>query len=70
MRILPLLVAIGLAFPALADAVRLQENAPNRHVVVKGDTLWDISEKFLKDPWKWPEVWQLNKNEIKNPHLI
>lgn len=70
MRILPLLMAIGLAFPALADSVRLQENAPDRHVVVKGDTLWDISEKFLKDPWKWPEVWQLNRDEIKNPHLI
>lgn len=70
MRILPLLMAIGLAFPALADTVRLQENAPAKHVVVKGDTLWDISEKFLKDPWKWPEVWQLNKDEIKNPHLI
>lgn len=70
MRILPLLVAIGLALPAWADEVRLQENAPKRHVVVKGDTLWDISEKFLKDPWKWPEIWQLNREEIRNPHLI
>lgn len=70
MRILPLLVAIGLAIPAWADEVRLQENAPARHVVVKGDTLWGISEKFLKDPWKWPEVWQLNRDEVKNPHLI
>jgi hypothetical protein len=70
MRILPLLVAIGLALPVMADEVRLQENAPERHVVVKGDTLWDISEKFLKDPWKWPEVWQLNREEIRNPHLI
>ncbi|MCP5278755.1 MAG: LysM peptidoglycan-binding domain-containing protein [Thiobacillus sp.] len=70
MRILPLLVAIGLALPAMADEIRLQDNAPQRHVVVKGDTLWDISEKFLKDPWKWPEVWQLNREEIRNPHLI
>jgi len=70
MRILPFLVALGLTMPAWADTVRLQDNAPDRHVVVKGDTLWDISEKFLKDPWKWPEVWQLNKDEIKNPHLI
>lgn len=70
MRILPILVAIGLALPAMADEVRLQDNAPQRHVVVKGDTLWDISEKFLKDPWKWPQVWQLNREEIRNPHLI
>lgn len=70
MRILPLLVAIGLSLPAWADEVRLQDNAPDRHVVVKGDTLWDISAKFLKDPWKWPEVWQLNRDEIRNPHLI
>ncbi|HNQ04361.1 MAG TPA: LysM domain-containing protein [Thiobacillaceae bacterium] len=70
MRILPLLLAIGLAFPVLADNVRLRENAPDRHVVVKGDTLWDISARFLRDPWKWPEVWRLNRDEIKNPHLI
>jgi hypothetical protein len=55
---------------AQADEIRLQEDAPTRHVVVKGDTLWDISEKFLKDPWKWPEVWGFNKAQIKNPHLI
>jgi hypothetical protein len=70
MRILLLIVALGLSAPNWADEVRLQENAPERHVVVKGDTLWDISEKFLKDPWRWPDVWQLNKEQIKNPHLI
>lgn len=74
MRTLILIAALGLSAamgaPSRADEVRLQENAPDRHVVVKGDTLWDISEKFLKDPWLWPEVWQLNKEQIKNPHLI
>src|SRR3972149_6389971 len=39
------------------------------HIVVKGDTLWDISKKFLSDPFKWPELWKRNA-EIKNPHLI
>ncbi len=74
MRTLILIAALALSSvlsaPLRADEIRLQENAPERHVVVKGDTLWDISEKFLKDPWKWPEVWQFNKEEIKNPHLI
>lgn len=74
MRTLLLIAALGLStsfsLQARADTVRLQENAPDRHVVVKGDTLWDISEKFLKDPWLWPQVWQLNRDQIKNPHLI
>jgi hypothetical protein len=58
------------AAASVAEPVRLREDAPDRHVVVKGDTLWDISAKFLKDPWLWPEVWRLNREEIRNPHLI
>ena len=42
---------------------------PERYVVVKGDTLWDISKRFLKDPWLWPSVWHINPG-IRNPHLI
>lgn len=53
-----------------ADEIALVENVPDRYVVVKGDTLWDISAKFLKDPWRWPDVWGLNREEIKNPHWI
>lgn len=52
------------------EAAQVKEDAPDRYVVVKGDTLWAISGKFLKDPWRWPEIWKLNKEEIKNPHLI
>lgn len=53
-----------------ADPIRLAEDAPDSHVVVPGDTLWAISGMFLKEPWRWPEVWQLNRDEIRNPHLI
>jgi len=42
---------------------------PERYVVVKGDTFWDISKRFLKDPWLWPSVWHINPG-ISNPHLI
>ncbi len=70
MRILALIASLFLAFTAWADTVQLREDAPDRHVVVKGDTLWDISAKFLKSPWLWPELWAANKEAIKNPHLI
>lgn len=45
-------------------------NAPDQHLVVRGDTLWDISGKFLQHPWCWPQVWGMNREEIRNPHWI
>jgi len=49
--------------------IPLAENAPDSYVVKRGDTLWAISKVFLRDPWYWPEIWQVNP-QIQNPHLI
>lgn len=55
-------VATGSGIPLAADA-------PDRYTVKQGDTLWDISKVFLRDPWFWPEIWYVNP-QVKNPHLI
>ena len=55
--------------PLTPVAVTIKPNYPDRYVIKRGDTLWDISNRFLKDPWLWPEVWHINPS-IRNPHLI
>lgn len=65
-----LLALLLLASAGLAHGqVQLREGFPQQYTVVTGDTLWDISGKFLREPWKWPELWQANP-QIENPNLI
>lgn len=61
--------AIRVAQANTSDTVQLAQGHPDRYVVVKGDTLWDISGKFLTNPWLWPEIWYVNP-QVENPHLI
>ena len=57
------------AAPAPAAGPVLNPSAPKSYTVKRGDTLWDISAMYLRDPWLWPEIWQVNPN-VHNPHLI
>jgi hypothetical protein len=54
---------------AAPSGLALNPNAPDSYVVKRGDTLWGIAKVFLRDPWFWPEIWQVNP-QVQNPHLI
>jgi hypothetical protein len=64
-----LLIALFLIVSTVHAEIELNPSHPDTHTVQKGDTLWDISARFLKSPWVWPEIWHANP-QIENPHLI
>ena len=68
-KIIPILILAGVMATVQADTVKINPDHPDRYVVVKGDTLWDIAGRFLAEPWRWPEIWKVNP-QIENPHLI
>lgn len=68
-KVLALVVGLSLCWSVMADDIEFNPSHPKTYVVVKGDTLWDISARFLKTPWRWPDIWQGN-GQIETPHLI
>ncbi len=60
----------GTSLAAAEKVCRFADHAPESTLVVRGDTLWDLASRFLRDPWCWPEVWENNRDAIANPHLI
>jgi hypothetical protein len=68
-KIVVLLGSMLFTVVVFAASAQMRDGHPDTYTVRKGDTLWDISAKFLKKPWLWPEIWQANP-QVRNPHLI
>lgn len=68
-KLLSLFALAGLLLGIAHAEPELRDDHPDQYTVQPGDTLWDISSRFLKSPWLWPEIWQANP-QVENPHLI
>ena len=67
---LVLLVSATAWAQAPTAPLAIKPDAPDRYIVVPGDTLWGISQRYTDSPWRWPDLWNMNKEQIRNPHLI
>lgn len=70
-----LIVAVCLSWSAMAQKtddgkLTVRSDAPDRYTVQKGDTLWSIAGKYLDKPWRWHEIWDMNKDQIKSPQHL
>src|SRR5688572_32916485 len=72
--IISLILLLSFAVATIAATTgggpEVRSDAPDRYTVVPGDTLWGIATRFLRDPWRWPELWRMNSSQLRNPHRI
>lgn len=70
LRAPPASAAVAATAPAGVALAELSANAPIRYTVRRGDTLWRIAGLYLRKPWRWPDLWDQNRAEVRNPHRI